>query len=127
MEVTQIKKRKHYAGDLRTLGTKDYSLILTNLMNYRHKLDRETDEQKIGSILLKIAEKLKELGFRGASKTIKKKVGRRKQGKFQDITEKKKQDSLAIALKNWKYGKKKQDEAKEKIKKKDKKKTVATN
>ena len=123
MTVTE-EKRKHYAGDVRVPGTKDYALILTNLMSYKHKLDREQDDQKIGYFIIKIGEKLKELGFGGASKIVKKKAGRRKQGKFQDITDKKKQDTIEIALKNWEVGREKQDEARDKQKEKaDKEKT----
>jgi len=110
------EKRKHYAGDVRVPGTKDFSLILSNLMSYKHKLEREQDEQKVGYFIIKIGEKLKELGFGNASKIVKKKAGRRKQGKFQDITEKKKQETLELALKNWEVGRAKQDEAREKQK-----------
>ncbi|MEH0155046.1 hypothetical protein V6R21_12950 [Limibacter armeniacum] len=81
-------------------------------MNYRNQLIRETDEQQIGLIFLKIAEKLKELGFQRACNSVKKRAGRRKMGKFQDITPKKKEEIIEIAGKYWHEGKDKHEEAK---------------
>ncbi len=111
-----MAQRKNYPGNLRTPGTKDYSLILGNLMSYRNKLFREEDEQEIGLLFLKIAEKLKELGFKRAFNSVKMRAGRRKLGKFRDITPQKKEEVIEIALKYWEAGKKKHDEAKEKKK-----------
>ena len=62
---------------------------------------RESDDQKAGHLFLKIAEKLKELGFETTSASVKKKAGRRKLGKFQDITDKKTEGVIAIASKKW--------------------------
>jgi len=111
-----MAQRKNYPGNLRTPGTKDYSLILGNLMSYRNKLFKETDEQEIGLLFVKIAEKLKELGFKRPSNSVKIRAGRRKLGKFQDITQKKKEDVIEIALKYWEQGKEKHDEARKLLK-----------
>ncbi len=111
--LPEKKKRKNYPGDTRTPGTKDYGMILSNLMNYRNQLFREKDEQNSGKLFLKIREKLKELGFEKAAETVKNKAGRRKLGKFQEISEKKKEAVLEIADKYWHEGKQKHAEARE--------------
>lgn len=85
-------------------------------MSYRNKLFKETDEQKIGDLFVKIAEKLKELGFKRPSNSVKTRAGRRKLGKFQDITAKKKEDVIEISLKYWEMGKEKHEEARKKQK-----------
>ncbi|PWJ39974.1 hypothetical protein [Sediminitomix flava] len=110
------RQRKNYPGDLRIAGTKDYGLILGNLMNYRNQLIRETDEQKVGDLFLKVSEKLKELGFQRASDATKRKAGRRKLGKFQDITLKKKEEVIDSAAKYWHQGKEKHELAKKSLK-----------
>jgi len=111
-----MRQRKNYPGDLREPGTKDYSLILGNLIGYRNQLMKETDEQKAGALFLKIAEKLKELGFTRESASTKKKAGRRKRGKFQDITQKKVDKVVDVATKKWAIGKEKHEEARAKKK-----------
>lgn len=113
------KKRKYYPGDVRRPGTKEYSMILGNLINYKHQLVRENHEQVIGELLLKISVKLKELGFKAASESVKKKVGRKKAGKFQNITSKKKDDTVLIAVKAWDEGSDKNERAKVKAKQKE--------
>ncbi|GAA4828492.1 hypothetical protein [Algivirga pacifica] len=115
-----MRRRKNYPGDLRQLGTKDYSLILGNLMNYRNQLIRETEDQKIGALFLKISEKLKELGYSKASTQTKNKAGVKKQGKFENITLKKKKEVVEISLECWKEGKEKHEEAKRINKEKEK-------
>ena len=115
------KKRKNYPGDERTPGTKDYSMILGNLINYKHQLSAEKNDQKIGELFLRIAEKLRELGYRSECDSIKKKAGRRKAGKFQDITEKKKNEVVSIAIKCWDKASEKNDMAKIKMKEEEKK------
>ncbi len=108
-----LRSRKNYPGDVRTVGTKDYGLILGNLMNYRNQLGREKeDDQKMGALFIKIAEKLKELGFKRASNAVKKKAGRRKKGKFQNITLEKKEEVMELALTNWHTGKERHEVAK---------------
>ncbi|NJO03531.1 MAG: hypothetical protein HC880_19280 [Bacteroidia bacterium] len=113
------KKRKYYPGDTRQPGTKEYSMILGNLINYKHQLSREDNEQKIGELLLKVSVKLKELGFKTASDAVKRKVGRRKFGKFQNITLKKRNDTIDLALKCWEDASEKNEKAKLKPKDRD--------
>ena len=113
------RKRKNYPGEVREVGTKDYSLIMGNLINYKHKLSTEAHSQKAGVLMRKIATKIKELGYEKASEMVKDKVGRRKEGKFQNITEKKRLDTVDIAEKIWKKAKEKHEKAKEKRKEKD--------
>lgn len=107
------KHKKNQPGDERTPGSKDYSVILGNLIHYKHQLVQENDEQKIGALIAKIAEKLKELGFCEESEKLKTKLGRRKQGKFQNITTKKKDDTVNLAIKHYAIGKQRNEEAKQ--------------
>ena len=106
------RKRKNYPGDMREPGTKDYAVIMGNLMGYRNQLIRSTDEQEIGNILLKSAEKLKELGFLGACEKLKKKAGRRKLGMFEGISLVKRDLAVESISKNWEKAKIKHDKAK---------------
>lgn len=108
------RKRKYYPGDLRQLGTKEYSMILGNLIHYKHQLAQETHEQKVGELMAKIALKLKELGYISEAESLKKKVGRRKEGKYQDITLKKKNDAVNLAIKCWEKASEKNEQAKQK-------------
>lgn len=107
-----MRKRKNYPGDIREPGTKDYAVILGNLMGFRNQLLRSTEEQDIGDTLVKVAEKLKELGFKTQSESIKKKVGRRKLGHFQNITEGKKKSTIETINKVWDKAKDKHESAK---------------
>ncbi len=116
--VESTKKRKYYPGDIRKPGTKEYSMILGNLINYKHQLVREEEEQKVGDLLLKVSVKLKELGYKSASESVKKKVGRRKAGKFQGITAKKKHDTIELAVKCWEEATEKNERAKTRAKSK---------
>ncbi len=111
-------KRKYYPGDVRRIGTKEYSMILGNLINYKHQLVPESNEQKVGDLMARIALKLKELGYESEAKSIKKKVGRRKNNKYQDITLKKKNDTVAIAIKVWEEANQLNETAKEQNKRK---------
>ena len=111
--VEDSRKRKNYPGDKRTPGTKDYAVIMGNLIGYRNMLIRTSEEQKIGCFLLKTAEKLKELGFLSASENVKKKVGRRKLGQFQGITVTKKNSTIESINKHWEKARTKHEKAKE--------------
>jgi hypothetical protein len=122
---SEIKKRKNQPGDIRTPGTKDYSVILGNLISYKHQLVSESDLQQIGALMAKIAQKLEELGFKEASDSVKSKLGRRKSGKYQDLTLKKKQDVIEIAAKHWEKGTEKNEKAKIKKKEEAKSKSAA--
>ncbi|AZQ61831.1 hypothetical protein EI427_06145 [Flammeovirga pectinis] len=112
-----MRKRKNYPGELREIGTKDYSLILGNLMNYRNQLMRETEEQKMGLIFSKVSEKLKEIGCLRASNSVKNRAGRKKLGLYQEITSKKKEEVIEIINKNWHEAKQKHDAIKTRNKK----------
>lgn len=120
-----LKKRKNQPGDIRIPGTKDYSVILGNLISYKHQLVSEIDTQRIGALMAKIALKLEELGFKDASDSIKNRLGRRKAGKYQDISLKKKQEVVEIAVKYWEKGSEKNEKAKQKKKEEGKSKTAA--
>lgn len=69
-----IKEKRHYPGDLRQPGTKDYGLITTNLIKHRNELLSETDPLKIEVLYYKIAQKLQELGFDKESRFVAKKL-----------------------------------------------------
>ncbi len=105
------KKRRNYPGDVRELGTKDYALILGNLIKYRNELIAERDEGTIVKLALKIAEKLRELGFKRAGISVEKKVANK------DRVLSKRDEILEIALEKWKEGKLNNDLAKEELKK----------
>jgi len=114
------KNRRNYPGDVRELGTKDYALILGNLIKYRNQLIGERDEEEVVKLSLKIAEKLRELGFKRAGTTVEKKVANKSRALS------KREEILEIALEQWKEGKLQNDLAKEELKQKrklDKKKT----
>ncbi len=104
------KKRRNYPGDKREVGTKDYGLILSNLINYRNQLFRTDDEGEILKIFLKISIKLKELGFTSASNKVKTKA------KNTNRLSKKKEGVINIAAEKWKEGKDLHEAEKEKVK-----------
>lgn len=104
----RTRKRKNYPGDPRVPGTKDYALILTNLMSYSNKLTLEKDEKKVASLLKKVAEKLKELGFAQSSKSMKSKA------KAPDQAVKKMAEIVDTLNEKWRAGKEKHEEAKDK-------------
>jgi hypothetical protein len=122
VETENVKKRKNQPGDVRNPGTKDYSVILGHLINYKHQLVTEKDEQKIGNFIARISQKLVELGFEESAQKLKARLGRRKGGKYQDVTLKKKQEAIDVAAKYWQKGyeineKAKQERREEKKKK----------
>ena len=106
----RTRKRKNYPGDPRIPGTKDYALILTNLMSYSNKLTLEQDEKKVASLLKKVAEKLKELGFLQVSKSIKTK------SKSPEAAMNRMTDIVETLNEKWRQGKEKHEKAKEKQK-----------
>ncbi len=112
MNESSNQKRKYYPGDVRQTGTKEYSMILGNLINYKHQIVSEKEEQKVAKLMFKIALKIRELGYESEHKSIRKKLGRRKEGKYQDITSKKKNDTIEIAVKVWEDGNQKNEEVK---------------
>ncbi len=104
------KKRRNYPGDKREVGTKDYGLILSNLINYRNQLFRTDDEKEILKLFGKISIKLKELGFTSASSKVKTKA------KTTNRLARKKEDVINLAAEKWKEGKEKHEAVKERIK-----------
>jgi len=106
-----VRKRKNYPGDVRTPGTKDYGLILSNLIKYRNELTSTDDEDRLYLLYRKVAEKLQELGFTKASTSIK-----RKTKNFTTHFHKRKDEISQIAANKWREGKTSHEEARRKIK-----------
>lgn len=110
------QNRKNRKGQVRVLGSKDYSLILTNLMAYKRQLSQEEHLQKSGNLMRKISTKMKELGFESEAIKVKEIVGRKKNGKYQSLDGTKCLKVENMALKVWKKASVKQEEAKKKLK-----------
>ncbi len=100
------KKRRNYPGDLRTPGTKDYGVILSNLIKYKNELVLEQEEYKTIALFLKIAEKLQELGFKKDSNKVKRRA------ESSEKLDKKRTEIMKIASEKWKEGKQKHDAVK---------------
>ncbi len=118
METDKSKRqRKNYPGDLRTPGTKDYAVILANLINYGNQLETEKDKRRAVELILKISEKLQELGFKRQSTTVKNKVKRKVNITYKDRPdrfdnlEKKTLEVMAVVSECWKMGRDKHEEA----------------
>lgn len=103
------KKRRNYPGDLRQVGTKDYGVILSFLINYRNRLLREKDEDIILNLFHKIAEKLQELGFKRESSKVKTKA------KNTNRLQQKKEEVIQIAVEKWREAKDAHEKAKEEL------------
>ena len=117
-ENKKKRSRKNYPGDLRRPGTKDYSVILGNLMGYRNRLFRSSDRTNNAMLFGKIADKLIELGFKRSSNTVRARI---KQDRLDAET---KEEILALVLERWKDGKENHQKAKDKQKIKKKKGTM---
>jgi hypothetical protein len=121
--TSTTRQRKNYPGDVRTPGTKDYAVILANLINYRNQLEAEKDQRKAVDLILKIAEKLQELGFKRQSTLVKNKVKRKVKVTYKDRPdrfekiEQKKTDVAALVAECWKIGRDKHEEARSELKK----------
>ena len=107
-------KRRNYPGDLRTPGTKDYGVILSNLRKYCHGLDDTPNDDKIYELFLKLREKLKELGYRKESLSVDRKM------KSMANWDKKRQDVMAMGINVWGEAKEKHEIAKARNKEKEK-------
>ncbi|TAF68154.1 MAG: hypothetical protein EAZ55_00520 [Cytophagales bacterium] len=103
---------------VRIPGSKDYSMIMTKLMSWRNALQRAEDNQEICEAIIKIAQKLRQLGFEKASQQVRPKVGRRKKGLFPAPAAKAKTTVIKIVDETWEIAKQINDLAKEKILKK---------
>ena len=108
-------KRRNYPGDLRTPGTKDYGVILSNLRKYCHYLNDNPDDDKIYELFLKLREKLKELGYRKESLSVERKM------KSMANWDKKRQEVKIMREKIWQEAKDKHEAAKAKNKEREKK------
>ena len=99
--------KRNYPGDVRIPGTKDYALILGNLISYSNKLTIENRADEAIKLTLKVAEKLQELGFKKAAKST--------QTKAKNIKNilSKKELVIELAINKWKEGKEINDLAKE--------------
>ncbi len=104
------RKRKNYPGDLRLPGSKDFGLILSNLIKYRNELLWVDTDDEILSLLSKIAEKLQELGYAKESASI------RRKAKSANNLSKKKNEAIALAVSKWKEGKALHEATKKQIK-----------
>jgi hypothetical protein len=110
------RKNKNQPWDVRIPGTKEYSVILSNLMSYKRELTPEEHPQKTAILMLKIAQKIAELGFEEIGENLKKQVGKRKAGKYQEPTAKKKEEALKLATQYWQKANEKSESAKAKVK-----------
>lgn len=110
------KKRRHYPGEVREPGTKDYAVILSHLIKYRNVLLTRRDLRAEDALKLfkKIAEKLNEIDFPKAAKKVK-----RKAGSLNNIS--KKMDEVAkIAAEKWREGKELHENIRAELKRKEK-------
>jgi hypothetical protein len=116
-EAADARQRKNYPGDVRRPGTKDYAVILANLINYRNQLEMNKDSKQSVELVLKIAEKLQELGFKRQSNTVKNVIKRKVNITYKDRHDKferldqKRSEVIGIISECWKLGKEKHDEA----------------
>ncbi len=95
------KKRRHYPGEVREPGTKDYAVILSHLIKYRNTLlaERDMRASDVLDTFKKIAEKLNEIGFPKEGKKVK-----RKASSENNLT-KKIEEVVTIAAEKWREGK----------------------
>ena len=110
------KKRRHYPGELREPGTKDYAVILSHLIKYRNTLlaNRDMRPEDTLKLFKKIAEKLTEIGFPKAGKKVKRKTS------SQNNLAKKMEEVAAIAAEKWRQGKEQHEQVRAELKQKEK-------
>lgn len=110
------KKRRHYPGEEREPGTKDYAVILSHLIKYRNTLLTEKDMHVDETLNLfkKIAEKLSEIGFPKAGKKVKRKTN------TPNNLPKKIEEVVALAGEKWREGKEKHEEVRAEAKRREK-------
>lgn len=101
IKYSMEKKRRHYPGELREPGTKDYAVILSHLIKYRNLLLTDRDMRTDDTLVLfkKIAEKLNEIGFPKEGKKVK-----RKANSLNNLP-KKMEEVAKIAAEKWREGK----------------------
>lgn len=93
-----VALRKYYPGDLRKTGEKEYAVILSKLISYSKKFEKDYEIKSQISILKKIIEKLVELGFKRDASKIKTYM------KSERLIEKNKSKIIDIALSAWDIG-----------------------
>ena len=109
------KQRRNYPGEKRKVGTKDYALILGNLIKYYNNLLRcswPDDKNEIKDLLGKISIKLRELGYKKESTFVKSRL------KNENNMPEKIQQTAGIAVKVWELAKSKHETAKQMKKRK---------
>ena len=113
-------KKKNYPGIKRIPGTKDYALILSNLIKCRNELLRTENPDQIIENILKISLKIQELGFNSYSVKIKSLVKKRinvsyklRNDRYENLG-KKKEITLSLCVEVWKKGKTKHETSKTK-------------
>ncbi|MEZ4888798.1 MAG: hypothetical protein R3E32_28990 [Chitinophagales bacterium] len=110
------KKRRHYPGEVREPGTKDYAVILSHLIKYRNLLlaNRTLQADEALDLFNKISEKLNEIGFPKAAKKVK-----RKASSANNIS-KKVEEVVGIAAEKWREGKEQHEQVRIELKEKEK-------
>jgi len=110
------KKRRHYPGEVREPGTKDYAVILSHLIKYRNTLlaERDMRTDDVLEIFKKIAEKLNEIDFPKAGKKVKRKAG------SENNLPKKIGEVVTIAAEKWREGKNRHEQVRLELKQKEK-------
>lgn len=116
-------KKKNYPGIKRKPGTKDYALILSNLIKNRNELMLTNDPDQIIESILKISTKVQELGYTTTSLKIKSLVKKKintsfklREDRFSRLPEKQ-QQVLELCVDIWRKGKEKHLALKPKTKK----------
>ncbi len=106
------KKRRHYPGEVREPGTKDYAVILSHLIKYRNLLltDRDLRTDDVLILFKKIAEKLNEIGFPKAGKKVNRKAS------SANNLPKKIEEVTTIAAEKWREGKKQHEDIRTELK-----------
>lgn len=110
------KKRRHYPGEVREPGTKDYAVILSHLIKYRNTLlaERDMRTDDVLEIFKKIAEKLNEIDFPKESKKVKRKTS------SENNLPKKIEEVVAIAAEKWREGKERHEQVRLALKQREK-------
>lgn len=111
--VGPTEKKKNYPGKKRKPGTKDYALILSNLIKYRNELMLTNDPDQIINSILKISVKAQELGYSTTSLKIKSLVKKKintsfklREDRYSKLEEKRHQ-VLELCVDIWNDGKEK--------------------
>lgn len=117
------ERKKNYPGIKRKPGTKDYALILSNLIKCRNELMLSKDPDQIIDCILKISTKIQELGYSTTSVKIKSLVKKKiktsykfREDRYDDL-DRKREQTLETCINIWYKGKEKHTQLKDKKKK----------